>query len=270
MTVNAIDRCLAVIECLAGEPRGLELGAIAARLDLPKSATHRILATLAQRCWVAQDPDTGNYVLSLRFAMLALRDLDARVVTDVVQRVLDRLAQRTREYVRIAVVEGETLTWVARAQGAVSGLRYDPDMGKEIVLHATATGRAWLASLPEEDALRIVYARGFAGGSRSVVADGVDGLRRALEATRKRGYATAIEEAEPGIVALAVAFRQDPREGSPVAGTLSVAGPAARMGSERHAELAEALREAASELEQVWRLRTGEAPHAARRMEATP
>lgn len=257
MTVGAIERCVAIVECLAGEPDGLELGVVAARLDLPKSAAHRILATLATRGWVAQESPSGNYVLSLRFPMLAFRDLDARVITESVQRVLDDLARRTREYCRIAVVEGETLTWVARAQGAVAGLRYDADMGVEVTLHATATGKAWLASLSEASAMRIVRGRNLERGGTigPNAACTEEAVLRALDETRSRGYATAFEEAEPGIHAVAVAFRAAQTPDAPVAGTISIAGPASRMGDARMPELVTALRESAGALEELWRLR---------------
>lgn len=257
MTVAAIDRCLSVLESLAGEPAGLDLGVIAERVGMPKSATHRLLATLEARGWVVQDAETAAYCLSLRFAMLAFRDLDARVATDLVQPVLDRLARATREYARLAVVEGDQLTWVGRAQGAVSGLRYDPDMGLEVALHATATGKAWLATLPEERALAIVKARGLDGtpliGPNA--ARTMEEVRAALAETRARGYGTAIEEAEAGIISLAVAFRASPDPAAPAAGTLSIAGPAPRMGPERHDAIVAALREAAGEMEEIWPLR---------------
>lgn len=256
MTVAAIDRAITVLECLAGQPDGVELGVLAGQLKLPKSATHRILATLVRRGWVQQDPATQAYALSLRIAMLAFRDLDARVATDAVQPILDDLARRTREYVRLAVVDGETITWVGRAQGAVAGLRYDPDMGNEVVLHTTATGKAWLASLAEEEALRIVAAQCLGGklvGPNA--ARTLDDVRQRLAETRERGYGIVEGEAEPGIVALAVAFRRTPDPDAPVAGTISVAGPAARMGPERHAHLLAALEAAAHEIEAVWTVR---------------
>ena len=86
----------------------------------------------------------------------------------------------------MSVVEGEGLVWIARAQGATLGLRYDPPMGGDVVLHATATGKAWLATLPEQDALRIVCARGFTTpegfGKRALRS--VDELRRHLDETQ--------------------------------------------------------------------------------------
>ena len=257
MTVAAVDRCLTLIEVLAGEPDGLDLGAIAERIGIPASATHRTLSTLLARGYVAQDPATQAYSLSLRLALLAFRDLDARHLPDLAQGVLDRLAQRTGEYCRLSVVEGEGLAWIARAQGATAGLRYEPDMGQEVVLHTTATGKAWLATLLENTALRIACARGLdsgpALGPRRLRS--VDELRRHLAETRDRGYAIAEEEGEPGTVALACVFRADESSNAPVAGTLSVAGPIIRLSPGRYPEIAEALREAAAAMASLWPLR---------------
>jgi DNA-binding IclR family transcriptional regulator len=258
MTVAAVARCLDVLECLAGAVGGLELGDISARVGTPKSATHRILSTLVERGWVVQDADTLHYALSLRVSTLAFHDLDTRVVTDVVQEILDGLASATKEYCRLAVVEGEALAWVSRAQGATTGLRYDADMGQEVALHATATGKAWLATLPEEEALRIVCARGFFSHLRlgPKALRTVEELKRHLSQVRARGYAVAEEEAEPGIVALAATFRTDARPDAPVAGTLSVAGPMSRITPERYGEIHAALAAGVAELEAVWRLRS--------------
>lgn len=263
MTVAAVARCLEVLECLAGAVGGLELGAIAARINAPKSGVHRLLSTLVERDWVVQDAGTLHYALSLRFSTLAFHDLDQRVVTDVAQEILDGLARQTREYCRLAVVEGETLAWVSRAQGATTGLRYDADMGQPVALHATATGKAWLAALPEEEALRIVCARRFFSnlqlGPRALST--VEELKSHLAETRARGYAIAVEEAEPGIVALASTFRTDPRSDAPVAGTLSVAGPISRITPERYAQIHAALATGVAALEVAWRLRTRQRSH---------
>ncbi|MCF3931987.1 IclR family transcriptional regulator [Acuticoccus sp. M5D2P5] len=257
MTVAAVDRCLRLIEALAGEPEPVELSSLAARVDLPMSATHRTLAAMSARGWVIQDPASQGYALSLRLAALGFRNLDARSLPDVVQDVLDRLATTTHEYCRLAILEGEDLVWVARAQGATVGLRYDPDMGEEIVLHATANGKAWLATLDEAEARRILTARGFATsrplGPRCI-AD-LDGLLAELERVRRNRYATAIEEAEEGTAAVAIPFRAGEGQTSPVAGTISVAGPLTRFPPERHRALADALESAAAELATLWPIR---------------
>lgn len=257
MTVTAIERCLSLIEVLAGETEPVELSDLASRVELPISAAHRTLSTLMTRGWVIQDPASQNYALSLRLSTLAFRNLDARAVPDVVQAVLNQLAKRTHEYCRLAIVEGEDLVWVARAQGSTAGLRYDPDMGQEIVLHATANGKAWLATLPENEALRIVCARGFEArrplGPRAI--KNVDELRQHLAEARSRGYATAVDEAEAGTAAQAVPFYADEIAGAPVAGTISIAGPLLRIAPERYDDLSRELHAAAKEIAAIWPLR---------------
>ncbi len=258
MTVIAIERCLHLVEALAGESEPVELIELARRVGLPNSAAHRTLATLVTCGWVVQDPASQNYALSLRLCTLAFRNLEARAVSDIVQTVLNRLAQRTKEYCRLAIVEGDDLVWVARAQGATGGLRYDPDMGLELVLHATANGKAWLATLPENEALRIVCTRGFDAVRPlgPMAARSVDELRHNLAETRSRGYAVAIEEAEVGTAAVAVPFFSDESEDAPAAGTISVAGPLVRIVPERFDELSRELHAAADEITVLWPLRT--------------
>ncbi|KKA10844.1 IclR family transcriptional regulator [Sinorhizobium meliloti] len=247
-----------LLELLAGEREPVELSILAERLDMPPSAVHRLVSTLAHHGWIIQDNASQKYALSLRMSTLAFRNLDARNVPDVVQSVLDRLAAETQEYCRLAILEGRDLVWVARAQGAVTGLRYDPDMGHEIVLHATANGKAWLATLPEEEALKIVYSRGF-GAARKLgpnSARSIDELRVRLDETRQRGFATSLEEAEAGTAAVAVPFRASLDPDAPVAGTISVAGPLIRITPDRWPQFAASLHRAATELSRIWPLRS--------------
>jgi len=128
------------------------------------------------------------------------------------------------------------------------------------MLHATATGKAWLSTLPEVEAFRLVYAQGFPvpAGVRedslgSNVIRSIDALRAELAATRERGYALAEHEAEAGTVALAVTFRARADADAPTLGTISVAGPSVRFeGPERRSWLAARLHDAAAELSAIW------------------
>lgn len=252
-----VDRCLDLVEALAIRPQGASLGTLAKVMTLPKSAAHRLLQTLAARGYVVQDTLSQEYRLSYKLATLAFRHLDSGGLPDVVQGALDKLAAECAEYCRIAVVEGEGLAWIARAQGATLGLRYEPAMDRDVVLHATATGKAWLATLPEEQALAIVYKRGFAvpPGFGPRVVKNIDDLREQLRATRKRGYALAIDEGEPGTVAIATTFGSFSEDGAPVAGTVSIAGPRARLDDAKLAAHAPLLATAAEEIAELWPLR---------------
>ena len=110
--MSNLDRGLDVLELLVHHGDGLPLGAIAERLDLPKSGAHRLLAALVQRGYVRQDPRSQDYALTLRVAALGFELLAASRIPDVCQPVLDRLAAESGELVRLTVAESEGLTWV--------------------------------------------------------------------------------------------------------------------------------------------------------------
>ncbi len=257
MTQSATERAIDILELLVDHPGGLQLGEVCERLGMPKSIGHRLLGLLARRDFVRQDPASRDYSLTLKLSLLGARHLAATGLGDVSQPILDRLAQATGELVRLAVVEGEGLVWVGKAQGARHGLRYDPDAGMHVVLHATATGKAWLATLPEAEALRIVIATGFATPPHfgpNALRD-VPSLLHELDRTRARGHGLAIEEGEPGTAALAVVVRASAGPDAPVVGTLSVAGPVGRFTPERRRFFVEQLGIAAAELSALWPMR---------------
>jgi DNA-binding IclR family transcriptional regulator len=255
-----IDRTLDVLELYASHPAGLALGEVAARLMLPKSATHRLLTQLVERGYMEQDPGSQQYRLTLRLLVIAFDYLSRTGLNDICQPELNQLAERTGELVRIAVVDNETLTWVAEAQGARSGLRYDGNFGSRPCLWATANGKCWLATMPNEDAIRIIRDQGFA----EPMALGPQALRTIpalideLERTRARGYAIAYEEAEAGMAGVAVAIPGTRAGMSPV-GTLSVAGPIVRVTRDRLHELAPELIDVAKRLSELWPIRQHQA-----------
>jgi IclR family transcriptional regulator, acetate operon repressor len=257
VTLSPLARSLELLELLVPEPDGLSVTTISQHSTLPKSVVHRTLAGLVELGFVEQDALSQRYRLTLKLASLGIRHLAATGIAEVTRPILNEVAAATGEFVRLAVVEGERLLWIARAQGARSALRYEPRTGPDVILHSTATGAAWLATLPEEEAVRVVLTRGFATapdyGLKAVrsVPQLLDKLRR----TRAQGYGVALEEGEPGTNAIAVAFRADERPDAPVAGTVSVAGPGIRLTEERLHALAPLLHDAAQRIAAVWPVR---------------
>lgn len=251
-TGDMIERALDILTLLADYPQGLPISDVSRRLELPKSAVHRLLSSLVGRGLAVQDEYSQRYRMTVKLAAIGFRFLAASGITEICQPSLDRLATRTGELVRLALLENDALIWIAKAQGSFSGLRYDPDMGKAVVLHATASGKAWLATLDEAYATALVKASGFVVPSRfgrPVVRDEAS-LHAELAVTRKRGWGTSIEEGEPGTCAVACAIL-DPQSRLAI-GTVSVAGPVARLTLERIAAIAPDVQATAAEISDLW------------------
>jgi DNA-binding IclR family transcriptional regulator len=251
-----LERCFQLIEFLAEEPRAYRLGVISERLGLQKGAAHRLLAALCGMGWVEQEPETGFYRLTLRLAVMGQRVLLATRIPDLTRPILQKLAEESQELVRLAIVEGERLSWVAFVQGRRTGLIYQPEMIGRTPLTVTSHGKAYLSTLPPEDAMRIVREEGFPPpgryGPRAI--QSIEAFGAAIDETRARGWGMSYEEGERGIAAIAAPIRPFGPD-TPAVATCSVAGPLMRFGADdivRHASL---VMQAANEIAAIWPLR---------------
>lgn len=246
-----MERALGALELLSAEPRGLPLQEIAERLGMPKSGAHRLMAELITLRYAVQDLDSLRYVLTTKLMSLGFRQLGNSGILEIAQPVLNRLASLSGELVRLAVVDNGRLPFVAKAQGARSGLRYDPDMGAEAALYCAATGHAWLATLPDDEALACVARQGFTlpeeRGARApkTLAEVMD----YVSAARARGYARTVETWAPGMASMAAVVAD--AHSSRVFGVLSISGPSVRMNEDTMHALAPDLLAAAAELSAV-------------------
>jgi DNA-binding IclR family transcriptional regulator len=251
---TALDRGLALLERLSGQPEGMPLGALADELDIPRSACHRLLAELQRRGYVRQVRAHGDYLLTTKLASLGLGFLSSAGIVDIAEPLLERLAKESGELVRLAIVDDDRLTWVAKAQGSRKGLRYDPDMGMDARLSCTASGHAWLLTLSDERALELVARQGF-GEPKDYgpkAPQTVKALLGFLHAARVRGFAMIDEVFAPGMAAMAAPVMQRGR----AIGVISIAGPRVHLTSARMQSLAPALLGQAAELGRIGRAST--------------
>jgi DNA-binding IclR family transcriptional regulator len=247
---GTVGRLLSILEVLAHEPQGIALAELAHEVSLPKSACHRLLAELVRSSYVRQTREHGEYVLTTKLPALGLSFLGGAGVIDIGQPIIDRLAETSGELVRLAIVDGDRLTFVAKAQGARSGLRYDPDMGIDVRLSCSAGGHAWLMTLSEERATELVAHQGF-GSPRQFgpkAPTTFKALSKVLGEDRKRGFSIIVEQYAPGMSAMAAPVL---RRGGAAVGVITVAGPLMRLSEKRMQEFGRPLLDAAAELGMV-------------------
>jgi IclR family acetate operon transcriptional repressor len=244
---ETVDRALALVETLARHPGGVPLVRLADTLGFAAGDAEPLLAALIRCGYVCQVRSEGDYALTTKLSGLGLTFLSRSRVVDVAQPMLERLAEKSGELVRLAIVDGDRLPWMARAHGACGGLRYDPEMGIDAQLSCTATGHAWLLTLSDDEVAARVQQQGlgtpqrFGPNAPATLAELLDAVRQA----RSRGYALAIETFSAGLSAIAAPVRA---KGEPAIGVISVAGPSQRLTEARLHELAPALLQAAAEL----------------------
>jgi DNA-binding IclR family transcriptional regulator len=244
---GVLERTLGILELLAQRGDGMELAAIADQLDIPRSAVHRLLTDLVRCGYVRQTRDHGDYMLTTKLVSMGLSFLSNTGIVDIAQPLLDRLAELSGELVRLSVVDGNRLTWVARAQGARQGLRYDPDMGSDAQLSCSASGHAWMAALSDDEALALVAQQGVGQPEHfgPQAPTSLLAVMNAVQASRVRGYSLTVDTYTAGLSAMGAVVRLN---GQPPLGVITIAGPTVRFTEARMQALAAELVSVASQL----------------------
>src|SRR5579859_362626 len=239
--VQSVDRAVAILEILArdGEAGVTE---VARELDVHKSTASRLLAALDRRELVTQDTARGRFRLGVgmvRLAGAATRGLD---LVQESRPVCRALAQEVGETINLAILSGRDALYLDQVAGPAA-LSPHNWAGQRIPLHATSDGKVLLAYLPEAD-LAESLAPPLARFTEHTITGAAD-FPSLLADVRKQGYATAVEELEAGLTAVAAPVRN--AEGVVVA-SISASGPSFRIPADRIPVLSVSVRRAAAEV----------------------
>jgi IclR family transcriptional regulator, acetate operon repressor len=222
--VQSVARALTLLEIIADLGGEAALTQIAAKAGLNVSTCHHLLSTLVAKGYVARVPDRRSYALGARLIYLShvcLRHVD---LPRRAQPFVEKVNAATGETVHLAVLQADSVfkLLIREARHAV---RVDSSsMGKSDAVHATATGKAILAWLPEDDMRRIVSAQGMKKLTNKTITD-LDALVEELRSVRREGVAMDREEFLQGVICVAAAIRD--RNGT-VVGSIGASIPAMR------------------------------------------
>ncbi|MEU0009449.1 IclR family transcriptional regulator [Streptomyces sp. NPDC006314] len=216
--VQSIERAAAILRLLAGGPRRLGLGEVAASLGLAKGTAHGILRTLQHVDFVEQDAATGKYQLGAALLHLGTSYLDVNELRSRSLNWADALAARSGEAVRLGTpLEGNVLIvhHVFRPDDTFQTL----DVGSLLPLHASSLGKVLLAfgTATVEPALDAYTPHTLVDSEQ---------LGRALVQVREVGWASEIQEMSMGEAGIAAPIRG---HGGLVVGAVGMSGPVERI-----------------------------------------
>jgi IclR family transcriptional regulator, KDG regulon repressor len=227
LSVRAVDRALDILLCFTTNETALSMTQISERVEIHKSTVHRLLATLEAKRFLHRDKATGLYRLGFELVELAsivLRDMD---LPRWASPYLQRLAAECGETVDLAALDGDHVIYLQVVESPLR-LKIAAAVGQRLPAYCTATGKAFLAFLPDVQVDQIISA-GLARQTDRTMVSAAD-LRRDLVATRERGFAISEQEFEPEINAVAAPILD--ASGYPI-GVIAVVGPSFRLPRER-------------------------------------
>ncbi len=219
--VGVLDRCVALLDLLAGGPRSLR--ALTQASGLPRPTAHRLLVALEAHRLVAREA-SGLFRLGPRLTELAAVAGPELDLASAAGPVLTGLHETTGESVQLYVRSGSHRLCIA-ARDAGTGLRDSVAVGALLPLSAGSGGKvllAWSADVAELPADQ----------------------QAELAAVRSRGWAASVAEREPGVASVSAPVLHDDL----LLGALCVSGPVSRLGHSPGRKLSAAVVAAAAEL----------------------
>ena len=225
--VQAIERASRILAVLGESPQGLSLGDLAARIDLSKGTTHRLLSTLAYLDYVRQDTETKKYNLGFKLAELGNRLLNQIDFRTEARPLLVGLAERTKETVHMAILDQEEVLYIDKVEASYypSGLRMASTLGARIPAHCSAVGKVLLAALPEAKVERLIKSTGLPKRTENTITD-FKKLHAHIQTVKKNGFAIDNEENEIGVKCVAGPIYD--QRGQVIA-AISISVPASRI-----------------------------------------
>jgi DNA-binding IclR family transcriptional regulator len=242
--VQSVDRALRLLDVVAATaPRGETVTTLAARCDLNRATAWRLLGTLEARGLIERDPSTNRYRVGLAMIrMSASAGYDGLVRRT--RHILERVSEQTGETADLAVAGQHGVTYVGEvAPPSVMAINW---VAREVPLHATSTGKAFLAWLPAEEA-RALLDLPLARYTDTTLTD-PDTLMEQLLEIHERGYAECAGELEPALYGVSAPILN--LDGRPL-GVFSIWGPASRVPGSRFAELGPLAAKAAEEVREA-------------------
>ncbi|PYI50676.1 IclR family transcriptional regulator [Paenibacillus flagellatus] len=237
LTVRAVERALDILSVFTDETE-LSLTEIAAKTKLHKSTVHRLLASLEGKGFMIRNAETEKYRLGFRIWELAANLSQSDDPAILLQPEMERLRDSLGETISLYVRDGEERIRIQAVQSNQAIRRVAP-IGARLPLSVGASSKVLIAFAEPEVQRHVLGALEWAGTADR------EAFERQLGEIGRLGYATSVEEREPGAAAVSAPIFNRAHK---LVAALAVSGPSNRLTLEKMKEHAPQIIEAATRM----------------------
>ncbi|WP_326836398.1 IclR family transcriptional regulator [Amycolatopsis rhabdoformis] len=220
--IESVDRALRLL-AMFKDTESLSLSDVAAELEVTRSTAHRLMAMFAWYGYADQAPQSKEYVAGPALLELSIGVARRLRITDRAQGLMQRVSATIDETIHLVMLNRRQVTFIDGIE-STRALRAGLRVGNRLPAHATASGKALLAALPDAQVADLFPDPDLTPVTPHTVAT-LTALRAQLATVRERGFSASEQESEPGLVAISAVL---PGRTSAMNLALSVAMPSVR------------------------------------------
>ena len=198
--LSTLERGLRVLKAFDEDHPEMTLSEVAAKTGLPPAVARRCLITLVELGYVGQHERKfllRPAVLTIGSAFLASMQIEQVVLTP-----LQGLRDQTGDSASLAVLSGTEILYVAHVS-TDRRFRVAAGVGTRFPFHATSLGKALAAHLPSDERAALLAGAPFQRFTERTVTE-LAAMEQRLNLIASRGYDSALDELDYGIVSVAV------------------------------------------------------------------
>lgn len=199
--VESFAKGLAVIRSFGPQHRRMTLSEVAARCGLTRAAARRILLTLLELGYVAQDG--RNFTLTPRILDLGYSYLSSMPLSTLAQPIMVELGSRFNHSVSVAALDGPEVVYLLRVPKR--NLLNTPGIslaGMRLPAFVSSMGRVLLAALPGDELKAVLDASDLRALTPKTIWQRT-ALEEEIRKVGRQGYSLIVDEMEEGLSAVA-------------------------------------------------------------------
>ncbi|AUX68975.1 IclR family transcriptional regulator [Porphyrobacter sp. HT-58-2] len=198
--LSTLERGLRVLKAFDEDHPEMTLSEVAAKTGLPPAVARRCLITLVELGYVGQHE--RKFLLRPAVLTIGSAFLASMQIEQVVLPPLQALRDQTGDSASLAVLSGAEILYVAHVS-TDRRFRVAAGVGTRFPFHATSLGKALAANLPEGERAELLAHAPFQRFTERTVTD-LAAMTERLNLIASRGYDSALDELDYGIVSVAV------------------------------------------------------------------
>lgn len=242
-TSSSSERSLRLLTSIAEAGCPLSLAELANNLNLPKATAHRLCTHLLDLGFISRDLDELTFAVGPRLRNLALDTLNYSTLAGLRHSVLAGLVTHVGETCNFTTLDGVEVLYLDRVE-APWPWRLKLGVGEHVPLHATASGKLFLATMEPERRVRVANMIPLNKLTpNTLVNPGL--LLSECDKINSNGYSVDQEEFIVGLVAVAVPVTSPTGQ---VRAAIAIHGPTTRMSIDQMVAHVPVLQEAAERM----------------------
>ncbi|GHA48860.1 IclR family transcriptional regulator [Amylibacter ulvae] len=198
--VGSVEKCFFVLNAFHQSKRPLSLTEVALKTGLGKSAAQRFCYALVEMGYLEREADSRRMFPSAKLMEFSYTFLRSDPVNTLAAPHLLRARETCGQAVNLALPMDQDVIYVARLPSFHSSI-VSPIVGGRAPMFCTASGRAYLSTLPDKERAKILKESDIRNLTPHTITDNAEILRRINDVSNK-GYTIAVQECIIGEISI--------------------------------------------------------------------